>query len=351
MRLVFKIFLFLFLASSLTYAGNPDRIGAAGAGHLLINPWARSAGWNGLNTANTRGIESMRLNVAGLAFTEKTEVILSHSIYMQGSDMSINTLGFSQKTGASGVIGLSLMTMRLGDIPITSADFPEGGIGTYSPQIINLGLAYAKVFSNSIYGGFTLRVISESIPNANAGGLAVDAGIQYVTGAREHVKFGLALRNIGLPMRYSGNGLNFRGEAPTDPGIVVFQKTLSQPTETFELPSLLNIGFAYDVISDTSNYRLTLAANYTSNAFGKDQTGLGAEFAFREKFMFRVSYKYEKGITSSVNSTSALTGLGGGFTVELPLSVAGSSTIALDYAYRTTNPFKGIHNIGLRVNL
>jgi hypothetical protein len=32
-------------------AGNPQRAGSAGAGELLINPFARSAGWGSVNVA------------------------------------------------------------------------------------------------------------------------------------------------------------------------------------------------------------------------------------------------------------------------------------------------------------
>ncbi len=46
------------------YAGNPDRRGQAGATELLINPWDQSGGWIGINTANVRGIEAERMNVA-----------------------------------------------------------------------------------------------------------------------------------------------------------------------------------------------------------------------------------------------------------------------------------------------
>ena len=47
-------------------AGNPDRQGESGAAQLLMNPWARSAGLHGMNTANIYGVESLRINVAGL---------------------------------------------------------------------------------------------------------------------------------------------------------------------------------------------------------------------------------------------------------------------------------------------
>ena len=81
-----SIFSFVLFASMLSaYAGNKDRAGQAGAYELLINPWARSSGWHGLNTSSVHGLESMNLNVAGLAFTSKTEALFSHSIYLNGT--------------------------------------------------------------------------------------------------------------------------------------------------------------------------------------------------------------------------------------------------------------------------
>ena len=45
--------------------------------------------------------------------------------------------------------------------------------------------------------------------------VAVDAGIQYVTGPNDNIHFGISLRNIGTPMRYSGEGLSFTGKSAT----------------------------------------------------------------------------------------------------------------------------------------
>ena len=44
-------------------AGNPDRQGEAGAGQLLMNPWARSAGLHSMGTAFVTGVEAMRINL------------------------------------------------------------------------------------------------------------------------------------------------------------------------------------------------------------------------------------------------------------------------------------------------
>jgi hypothetical protein len=184
-KLLKLFFLLMFLASQAVWAGNKDRQGEAGASELLLNPWARSSGWDGINSACVRGIESINLNVAGLAFTQKTEVVFSHVNWLQGTGINLNTFGLSQSLGKKGgVLGVNVMSIDFGDIPITTTSLPEGGIGTYTPQFINLALAYSKVFSNSIYGGIVVRGISESISDAAALGVSFDAGVQYVTGPR-----------------------------------------------------------------------------------------------------------------------------------------------------------------------
>ncbi len=42
-------------------------------------------------------------------------------------------------------------------------------------------------------------MISESISNVRANGVAFDAGIRYLAGDDGRLKFGISLRNVGLP--------------------------------------------------------------------------------------------------------------------------------------------------------
>jgi len=332
-------------------AGNEDRAGQAGATELLINPWARSAGWAGANTAAVRGLEAQFLNVAGTAFTRKTELLFCRTNWLVGTDININAFGLTQRVGETGAIGLAVMSMDFGDIPITTVDLPEGGLGTYSPQYTNIGLSYAKGFSESIYGGITVKAISEALPDVAARGIALDAGIQYVTGKYEHVKFGISLKNVGPRMRFTGDGLSFRGVSPNNN----YSMTLEQRSADFELPSLINIGGSYDLYfsKDTmsmKNHRITFAGNFTSNSFGKDQYKVGVEYAWRSMLMVRAGYDYEDGITEDDTRTTVFTGPVAGVTVELPFS-SKKSTFAVDYSYRATNPFNGVHSFGARINL
>ena len=343
-------------------AGNESRSGQAGASELLINPWSRSSGWAGANASNVKGLESMYLNVAGMSFTKKTEFLFSHTNYIAGSGIGINAFGFSQHVGTSGVLGFAVNSMSFGEIPITTVDNPEGNIGTFRPQFTNINLAYSKEFSNSIYGGINVKLISQNIANASARGVGIDAGIQYLTGTNEeknNVHFGIAIKNVGPPMKYQGDGFSFRGYAPTNGYIApnspaspvtpnAYTMTLEQRSAQFELPSLLNISGAYDFKFGTM-HRLTPAFTFVSNSFTRNNYNVGLEYGFKSYLMLRAGYSYEP-LGDSGSTKTFFTGPCGGVTFEVPLNKKGS-TFGIDYSYRATNPFKGVHSFGVRMSI
>jgi len=329
-------------------AGNKDRSGQAGASELLINPWARSTGWGNAGMSSIKGLEASWSNVGGLAFTNKTDLIFAHTTWLKGTDINIYSFGFSQKVSESGVLGLAIMSMNFGDIPITTTEYPDGGLGNFSPNLLNIGISYAKSFSNSIHGGFVMKIISQSISDMSAQGVAIDAGIQYVTGALENIHFGITLKNIGPTMKFSGDGLSLRTFIPGQET----QFTLEQRVEAFELPTQLVIGTAYDFLFE-DNYRFTLAGNFTSNSFTKDQITVGGEFSLKDYLMLRAGYTYEDGIWDHIETdmrTNVQKGMSAGFSVQVPLNKENGSVFAVDYSYRTTDHFNGNHTIGARIS-
>lgn len=327
-------------------AGNKDRTGQAGASELLINPWARSSGWGGANVAHVKGLESLYGNVAGTAHTRATEIIFSHTQWLKGSEINISAFGLTQKVGETGVIGLGIVSMGFGDIPITTEALPEGGIGNFSPSYMNINISYAKAFSASIYGGINIKIISEVISDVSAQGVGIDAGIQYVTGPRENVRFGITLRNVGPTMSFSGDGLSIRSLLPGQESYF----TLEQRSADFELPTQLALGASYDFLFGDL-HRLTVAGNFISNSFTNDQFILGAEYELKSYLMLRGGYAYEDGITNDKDRTTAFTGPSAGFTIQVPFNKEKGSSLAIDYSYRATDPFNGTHSIGARINL
>lgn len=347
-----------FLAACFTtaaIAGNKDRSGQAGATELLINPWASSTGVFGLNTANVRGMEAMKNNIAGLSYVDGTEVGFSYGTYLKGTNVGIANLGFAQKLGESGVLGINLQSMSFGEIDVTDWNNPDAGIGSYKPQFFNIQVGYAKSFSRAIHAGAAVTYVSEAISNVRASGACFEAGVQYVTGEHDNFHFGVTLRNVGTNMRFSGEGFAINAEAPLNENESQNRYT---PSEKFEMPTYLGIAAAYDFYLDQktadinktdAKHRLTAMLGFTSNSFNNDYIGAGLEYGYRERFMVRAGYRYEKDIASVDKSTTFYKGFSAGATVNTRLGGPGSPNVAIDYSFRPTHrPDNGVHVVSLR---
>jgi hypothetical protein len=350
MRLKNK-FLSVLLVSACTVAlaGNEDRVGQAGASELLINPWTRSAGWGGANGAFVRGVESFNMNIGGLSFIKGPEIVISHNDWMKGTDTKITSAGLGVKVGEAGALGIAITSADFGDIERTTEANPDGNIGTYTLSMINVGLAYSRAFSNSIHGGVVVRVISEAIADMTAKGVTVDAGIQYVTGNnkdRDNMKFGISLRNVGVPMKYEGEGLAFRSS--TTDYTNNLNVLLEQRTQPFEMPSLVNIGAAYD-IQLAEDHKLTPAVTFIANSFIRDQFAFGIEYGFKDLLMIRGGYTVDKRDKNAIidDEISALLGPSFGASIQLPLGKSGKY-FGFDYGYRSTKTFDGTQSFGIR---
>jgi hypothetical protein len=262
-------------------------------------------------------------NVAGLAHAGGTEVTFGYTSWLQNSGVSNIAAGLAQNLGEYGVLGLSVSSMSFGTIDRTTVNSPEvGNNGTFKPSIMNVAVSYAKAFSTSIYAGATLKLVTESIDNVTGTGFAIDAGVQYVTGENYELKFGIALKNWGPSMSFSGDGLSINA-------LMEFSdhyQTLEQRSASFELPSSLNIGMSYDILFAENNHRITVAGNFASMAFGKDQYTLGLEYGFMKFFMLRAGYTYEEKLTTDIydenGSTTFMNGLASGASVMAPHSKA-----------------------------
>lgn len=331
-----------------TLAGNEDRIGSAGASEMLVNPWARSTAFGSAGIASTDGLEAQFTNIAGLAFTDKTQIKFNYTNWLGDADISLNSAGIAQRVGAQTVIALSIQAFGYGDIDITTVDLPEGGIGTFSPRknIINIGVA--REFSNSIYAGINVKVMNENIANLKATGVAFDAGIRYVTGEQDQVKFGITLKNVGTPMKFEGDGTSqeilYQGTGGN--------ATLVQRSASFEMPSLLAMGFSYDFIFDESK-KLTAAGAFHANSFTNDQFNVGLDYgmAFKKAaFNVRAGFVGEKAIFNREESTTSLTGLTAGVSIDALLGEKGMP-FGFEYAIRTSDPFGVINTFGITLSL
>lgn len=334
------------------FAGNKDRTGQAGATELLINPWAQSTGLFFQNTATVKGLEAMKTNIGGLAYVDKLEIGIANSQYLAGIGVSVNNLGIAQKLGSVGVIGLNIASMGFGEITVTDFNNPEGNGSKFRPQFFNIQVGFAKEFSNSIHAGIGVTYVTEQIADARASGAAFEAGVQYSAGKRDNFHLGITLRNVGTNMKFSGAGFGISSEAPESEA---YQLNRLTPTQPFQMPTYLAIGLAYDIFLDEGRmkegqqkpyHRVTILGNFTSNSFLNDYLGGGLEYSFKEMFMLRGAYRYEKDIFNE-NSSTMYTGLSAGATIQKQFK--NGTKLGIDYSYRPTQrPANGVHVVSLR---
>ena len=352
MKSIFKIFAVVVILTTLTaqsaYAGNDERRGTAGAAELLINPWARSTGWGGVNVANARGLDASFINIAGLAFVNNIEVSYSNTLLYGGkngisSGAIINSFGLGVRVFESGVLGVYIFAASFGQLDVTTYDSPEAGAnGTFAPSYMNINVSYAHSFTNTIHGGATVKVITESTDNVSASGFAIDAGIQYVTGENDELKFGISLKNWGPAFGYGGTGHSLTMVNDAGNNFTVETRSVEM-----ELPACLNIGLAYDFLFEKWDQRLTVAAAFTSNAFLRDNYTVGVEYGLLNRFQLRAGYIIQPGLWTG-DAATANTGICAGASVDIPLSKKedNNTGLMLDYSYRTASPLKGTHSIG-----
>jgi len=387
--LLICLLLGIFATTFSAMAGNRDRSGQAGAQHLLIDPWARSSGWSSCGIAETRGLESVFSNVAGLAFTKKTEVSYTRTQYLSGSSggIGINNFGVAQgltyknkETGRKvdiGTIAVSVFAMGFGDIRTTTVPEPGGDGSIFSPKLNYIGIHYAKSFNRFIHGGVSFKIVNESISDLRANGIAIDVGVQYLAGPYENFKIGVALRNLGMPMRYKGDGIATNAVKQGTTHLA----TIEERAADYELPALLTIGLSYDFLIFSEEYqqmskrdrreegltrndavhRISLAGAFIANAYSRDNFALGIEYGFMKFFQVRAGYLIESFSKRKidgkdkifVNHESIYLGPSAGVTVGVPMAKKGKGNqmLQFDYAYRFTNLWRGNHYIGVKICL
>jgi hypothetical protein len=178
--------------------------------------------------------------------------------------------------------------------------------------------------------------------------MAIDAGIRYVTGEQDQIKFGITLRNVGPVMKYKGDGLANQIDYIST-GVTA---TLEQRSATYELPSLLAIGGSYDFILNEQN-KLNVSVGFTANSFQTDQYRLGLDYGMTADmvaFNIRAGFVYEKNLFDAENRSNALIGPSAGFSVDALVGES-KNALGIEYAARFAGFFGVIHTIGVTISL
>jgi len=276
------------------WAGGLDRLGTSGGQELRIPTGPASIALGGASVAMGSGLDNVYWNPAALAGTDNSEAMVSYSTYL--ADSKVNYGAVSVKVGSEGMAALSVKVLNLGDITVTTEDAPDGTGEILSPNFAVVGLTYAHRMTDRVHLGLTGMFVNERVADVTAHGFAGDLGVQYDTGWRG-LRFGFTMKNIGPNMTFGGGNLEERILVPGDdpaaqPHVVALQST------SFELPSYLQIGAAYD-LTFSERHEMTILAAFQGNNFSTDEYRLGAEYRIGRALALRGGYQGQLAISEA----------------------------------------------------
>jgi opacity protein-like surface antigen len=331
MKKIFLLFLSVLLFATV-YAGDVSRKGTTGAEQLLIPVGARGIATGGAFISTLTGLEAIYYNPAGLDISKQTEAMFSYMSYI--ADINISYFAAGTHLGDFGSLALSIKTLDVGDIPVTTNDFPDGTGETYSPSFLTMGVTYSKLLTDRISIGTNLKFISETIENTSAFGFALDAGVQYRFS--QQVSIGAAVKNIGGNMVYGGQGLRQSTGVPgSQPGAP--NATYEVVAEPFQIPSYFEMSAAYMYDFNEDN-NFMLASTYTANNSLEDRMHFGLEYGFLQTFFLRGGYNLL--VENNDQSTFGMT-----FGAGLNYNFADGMGLAFDYAFREVKEFPTSNHI------
>jgi hypothetical protein len=152
---------------------------------------------------------------------------------------------------------------------------------------MNFGLTYANQFTDQVAVGFTASVINEDIHEASARGMVFDFGIQYAT-PLQGLSLGIVFKNFGPSMRFDGPGFEHSGGLSGNSSDAR-DKTFRLRSASFELPTFIQFGVAYNVWSDGMN-SVTFQPSFRNNSYAGDEYNVGAEYSFQDQFFIRTGF-------------------------------------------------------------
>jgi outer membrane protein W len=326
--LVILVIIFGFAAAPL-FAGDKDRIGTAAGVQVQIPVGARDMALGGADLANTSGLNAQFWNPAGMPRMDR--VVAAQFSYMSiFNDIGVNYLAVGYNDEDLGSFGLNIKSLGFGDIPFTTNEDMDGASGrTFSPTFVTVGLSYARVLTEYVNVGLTVKVINETIDRASASAVAFDIGLQYTNpGGVEGVNFGVAIKNIGTNLTYEGSGL---GSNYLDPNGKEF--FLNTPAASNELPTSIELGLSYTGRVNEDNSVL-VTSKFQSNNFQNDALQLGVEYNYTDFLFARGGYNYGLEVDSEDQLYDFA--LGAGIKTQL-----GDVAFVFDYAYRNSRYFDG----------
>lgn len=323
-KFLFMFFLLIF-AAELSFAGGQNRAGTAGAPELRIPIGAKYLAMAGSPIAIVSGLEAIYWNPAGVDLSPNSANAMFSS-RSHFADMTMNFAAASGRLGEIGSFAVSFRALKIGDIPVTTMDQPDGTGQIISPNYFILSLNYSKQLTDRVAIGAGLNLINENIDRVSATGLSFDFGVQYRNLFNvPNLALGVVVKNLGPQIKFDGNGTYVTANDPNSQRGPTFYKF---DTQASDLPSEMSIGLSYLYQLNAEN-SLQVASSFQNNNYTFDNYNFGFEYAFKNLLFIRAGYQFSPGTDENTPNIFENYTFGAG----VNLKELSGLDISVDYAY------------------
>ena len=333
------LFLSFALIATASFAQGSDvsKVGITAAPFLEIGVGARALGMGGAFVGTADDASALYWNPSGIARHQNTQLMFMHADWL--ADMNFDFAGVSVPLGTFGSIGLSLISLSYGEMPVRTENLPEGTGELFSAGDLAVGLSYARGLTDRFSIGFNVKYLNQRIWHESAQGFALDFGTLFITGLKG-LRIGATLSNFGTDMRMEGKDVLVFHDV--DPYIIGNNDRVpaNLQTDRWPLPLTFQFGLAMEAFKSPLN-RLTLAADAIHPNDNTESVNLGTEYAFREMLFLRAGY-------SSLFLRDGEAGLtfGAGFANRF----VGGVLVQVDYAYADFGRLENVQRFSLSLS-
>jgi len=347
------------------------KFGTSGAQFLKIGV-GRGAAMGEAFVAIADDASATYWNPSGLAAITNREVCFQHNEWL--ADIRHEYLAVAMPLGGFGTLGVSITALTMGKMEILTIDDPntvireDTGTGTYfNASDFAVGFSFARMFTDRLAAGVTIKAVQEMIWDMSASGIAADFGIHYNTGFKG-LRIAASMSNFGSDIAFSGRNLDGRVlpgylDNPLDYDAI----PVSVKTSAFPLPLMFRFGLAFNPIeNEASRFTVALDLNHPNDNY--ETINLGLEYGYLNTLFLRTGYKaylnmdYLKAMTGGKpeydTTTHRITGYKWGDKTALLNNLtagvgfnlkAANMAFKIDYAYMNKGILKTTHRLGLTI--
>ena len=324
MKRIFILIIFLGFSYS-QYRDIPDvvtKVATTAGNWLKLETGARGVGMAGAMVAAGTGVSAITYNPASIGFIKGSELYYSKTNYLAG--ISHSSMAYGTQITPTDFVAFYLFSFNSGKMDVTNAYFPDGTGEEFDVTGLSLRGTYAKVLTDRLKFGVSIKYIRENIYTTAMQTVAIDLGSNFDTGIYGII-LGMSVTNFGPDVQFSGEGLE-QQVADT----LSVDGTLSKLTDEFPIPMSFRLGVKKDVFNN-SIHKLTLAMDGVNPVDYVVTGNIGLEYSWLET-------AYVRGGTHLNHDTASFT-MGAGIKI---------GNIFVDYAYANYGILENTNQFGLR---